>query len=65
MQLKAIYQQNCEHFLKYFLIMVIGIDICTTDNAKIATNNSKILLAVLRKKGLLGLFINKFIFVTE
>lgn len=62
MQLKAICQQNCEHFLKYFLIMFIRIDICTTDNAKIATNISKRLLAVLRKKGLLGQFINGFLF---
>lgn len=45
--------------------MFIRIDICTTDSAKIATNISKRLLAILRKKGLLGLFINKFIFITE
>lgn len=45
--------------------MFIRIDVCTTDSAKIATNISNRLLAVLRKNGLLGLFINKFIFITE
>lgn len=45
--------------------MFIRIDIFTTDSAKIATNISNRLPAVLCKKGLFGLFINKFIFVTE
>ena len=45
--------------------MFIRIDIFTTDNEKIATNISNRLPAVLCKKGLLDLFINKFIFVTE
>lgn len=40
--------------------MFIRIDVCTTDSAKIATNISNRLPAVLCKKGLLGQFLNVF-----
>ena len=42
MQLKAICSQNCEHFVKYFLIMFIRIDNLHMNRGKHAVTENRL-----------------------